>query len=46
MAGALAFGAAGKVKAGIEIQRLSTINETLDRLEHGKVPSRVVIDFG
>ncbi|WP_419728861.1 zinc-dependent alcohol dehydrogenase [Lichenicola sp.] len=46
MAEALAFAAAGRVRADIEIQTLSTINETLGRLERGEVPSRVVIDFG
>jgi propanol-preferring alcohol dehydrogenase len=46
MAEALAFAADGKVKADIELQPLSAINDVFDRLEHGKVPSRVVIDFG
>jgi propanol-preferring alcohol dehydrogenase len=46
MAEALAFAAEGKVKADIELQPLSAINDVLDRLEHGQVPSRVVIDFG
>ena len=45
MAEALAFAAEGKVKADIELQPLASINETLERLENGKVPSRVVIDF-
>jgi propanol-preferring alcohol dehydrogenase len=45
MAEALAFAADGKVKADIELQPLSAINSVLDRLEHGKVASRVVIDF-
>jgi len=45
MAEALAFAAEGKVKADIELQPLSAINDILDRLEHGKVASRVVIDF-
>ncbi|MEY2689650.1 MAG: hypothetical protein RL375_3849 [Pseudomonadota bacterium] len=45
MAEALAFGAAGKVKADIELQPLSAINEVLRRLAHGEVPSRVVLDF-
>jgi propanol-preferring alcohol dehydrogenase len=45
MAEALAFAAAGKVKADIELQPLSSINEIFDRLEHGDVPSRVVLDF-
>jgi alcohol dehydrogenase, propanol-preferring len=45
MAEALAFAAAGKVKADIELQPLSAINEVFDRLAHGDVPSRVVLDF-
>jgi propanol-preferring alcohol dehydrogenase len=45
MAEALAFAAEGKVKADIELQPLSAINDILNRLEHGKVASRVVIDF-
>lgn len=45
MAEALAFAAQGKVKADIELQPLSAINEVLQRLEHGDVPARVVIDF-
>jgi len=45
MAEALAFAAEGKVKADIELQPLTAINEVLARLEHGDVPSRVVIDF-
>ena len=42
----LAFAAEGKVHADIELQPLSAINSILDRLEHGDVPSRVVLDFG
>jgi propanol-preferring alcohol dehydrogenase len=45
MAEALAFAAAGKVKADIELQPLSAINDVFKRLAHGDVPSRVVIDF-
>ncbi|HEY0288076.1 MAG TPA: alcohol dehydrogenase AdhP [Pseudomonas sp.] len=45
MAEALAFAAEGKVKADIELQPLSAINDIFKRLEHGDVPSRVVIDF-
>jgi alcohol dehydrogenase, propanol-preferring len=45
MAEALAFAAGGKVKADIEMQPLSSINQIFDRLEHGDVPSRVVLDF-
>jgi propanol-preferring alcohol dehydrogenase len=45
MAEALAFAAAGKVKADIELRPLSAINEVFDRLRHGDVPSRVVLEF-
>jgi propanol-preferring alcohol dehydrogenase len=45
MAEALAFAAEGKVKADIELQPLSAINDIFERLEHGKVAGRVVIDF-
>jgi len=45
MAEALAFGADGKVKADIELQPLSAINAVFERLQHGDVPSRVVLDF-
>jgi propanol-preferring alcohol dehydrogenase len=45
MAEALAFAAEGKVKADIELQPLSAINDIFDRLEHGKVAARVVLDF-
>jgi propanol-preferring alcohol dehydrogenase len=45
MAEALAFAAEGKVKADIELQPLSAINRIFDRLQHGDVPSRVVLDF-
>jgi propanol-preferring alcohol dehydrogenase len=45
MAEALAFAAAGKVKADIELQPLSSINQIFDRLKHGDVASRVVLDF-
>ena len=45
MAEALAFAAEGKVKADIELQPLSSINQVFERLEHGDVPSRVVLDF-
>jgi propanol-preferring alcohol dehydrogenase len=33
------------VKADIELQPLSAINDVLDRLQKGEVPSRVVLDF-
>jgi propanol-preferring alcohol dehydrogenase len=45
MAEALAFASEGKVKADIELQPLSSINQVLQRLEHGDVASRVVLDF-
>jgi propanol-preferring alcohol dehydrogenase len=45
MSEALAFAAAGKVKADIELQPLSSINQIFDRLEHGDVASRVVLEF-
>jgi propanol-preferring alcohol dehydrogenase len=45
MADALAFATAGKVKADIEMQPLSAINQIFNRLEHGDVASRVVLDF-
>ena len=45
MAACLALAADGKFKAGIELSQLSSINETLGRLERGDVASRVVLDF-
>lgn len=45
MAEALAFAAEGKVKADIELQPLSAINQVFDRLERGEVAARVVLDF-
>ena len=45
MAETLAFAAEGKVKADIELQPLSAINDIFNRLEHGKVAGRVVLDF-
>ena len=45
MAEALAFAAEGKVKAVIEQQPLSAINQVLDRLERGEVAARVVLDL-
>jgi len=45
MAEALAFAAAGKVKADIEVQPLASINKVFERLEKGEVASRVVLDF-
>ena len=45
MAEALAFAAEGKVKADSELQPLSAITNVFERLAHGDVPSRVVLDF-
>ncbi|OLO04479.1 alcohol dehydrogenase AdhP [Salinicola socius] len=45
MAETLAFAAEGKVRADVELQPLSAINDVFKRLENGDVPSRVVIDF-
>lgn len=45
MAEALAFAAGGKVKADIELQPLSAINQVLERLARGDVASRVVLEF-
>ncbi len=45
MAEALAFAADGKVKADIELQPLSSINQIFDSLAHGDVASRVVLEF-
>jgi propanol-preferring alcohol dehydrogenase len=42
---ALSFAVGGKVKADIELQPLSAINQIFDRLEHGDVASRVVLEF-
>jgi propanol-preferring alcohol dehydrogenase len=45
MVEALAFAADGKIKADIELQPLSAINQVFERLKHGEVASRVVLDF-
>jgi propanol-preferring alcohol dehydrogenase len=45
MAECLALAADDKVKADIELSQLSSINAILQRLEHGDVASRVVLDF-
>ena len=45
MAEALAFAAEGKVKADIERQPLSAINDILKRLQQGDVAARVVIEY-
>ena len=44
-ASALAFAVEGKVKADIELQPLSAINDVFARLKRGDVASRVVLDF-
>ena len=45
MAEALDFAVRGKVKADIELQPLSEINNIFSRLEHGDVAARVVIEY-
>jgi len=45
MSECLEFAAEDKVKADIELQPLSSINTVFERLAHGDVPSRVVLDF-
>jgi propanol-preferring alcohol dehydrogenase len=45
LAEALSFAAEGKVKADIELQPLSAINQVFERLEHGDVQARVVLQF-
>jgi propanol-preferring alcohol dehydrogenase len=45
MAEALSFAAEGKVKADIELQPLSAVNDVFGRLQHGDVAARVVLDF-
>ena len=43
---ALTFAAAGKVRATIETQPLTSINDVFERLKSGKVNGRIVLDFG
>ena len=45
MAEALAIAAEGKVRADIELQPLSTINNVFERLARGDVSARVVLEF-
>jgi propanol-preferring alcohol dehydrogenase len=45
MAESLDFAVKGKVKADIELQPLSAINDIFKRLKYGDVPARVVIDY-
>jgi alcohol dehydrogenase, propanol-preferring len=43
---ALSFAAEGKVKATIETQPLSAINDVFERMKRGKVNGRIVLDIG
>jgi propanol-preferring alcohol dehydrogenase len=45
LAESLSFAVEGKVKADIELQPLSAINEVFRRLQQGDVPARVVLQF-
>lgn len=45
MAEALAIADQGKVRADIELEPLASINSIFERLEHGKVAGRVVLDL-
>jgi propanol-preferring alcohol dehydrogenase len=45
LAESLSFAAEGKVNADIELQPLSAINGIFERLQHGEVPARVVLQF-
>ena len=45
LAESLSFAAEGKVVADIELQPLSAINGIFERLQHGEVPARVVLQF-
>jgi propanol-preferring alcohol dehydrogenase len=45
LAEALAFAAEGRVKATIETLPLESINTIFDRLKHGKVNGRIVLDL-
>jgi propanol-preferring alcohol dehydrogenase len=45
MVDALDFAVRGKVKADIEVAPLSSINEVFQKLQHGDVASRIVLDF-
>ena len=45
MAESLDFAVKGKVRADIELQPLSAINDIFKRLEHGDVAARIVLDF-
>ena len=43
---ALAFSAAGAVKATVETARLEAINDVFERMQAGEIEGRVVLDFG
>jgi len=45
MVEALDFAVGGRVKADIELASLSSINNVFERLQHGDVASRIVLDF-
>jgi propanol-preferring alcohol dehydrogenase len=45
LAESLSFAAEGQVVADIELQPLSAINAIFERLQHGEVPARVVLQF-
>jgi len=45
MVEALDFAVEGKVKADIEVGPLSSINKVFERLPHGDLASRIVLDF-
>jgi propanol-preferring alcohol dehydrogenase len=45
MVEALDFAVGGRVKADIELATLSSINNVFERLHHGDVASRIVLDF-
>lgn len=42
---AIAFATSGKVRSQITQARLEDINDIFDRLEHGKIEGRMVLDF-
>ncbi|MEO6216262.1 MAG: zinc-dependent alcohol dehydrogenase, partial [Sphingomonas sp.] len=41
----LDFAAAGKVRATVETDTLDNINTVFDRMRHGQIEGRVVLDF-
>ena len=44
LAEALAFAAEGKVRATVAVEPLEAVNDVLDRLRHGKVDGRIVLE--